>query len=54
VRRRSSGAGRLGYALGVKLALPQRPVVVTIGDGTLMYNPLVPAIALPTNTSCRC
>jgi acetolactate synthase-1/2/3 large subunit len=35
----------LGYALGVKLAMRQRPVVVTIGDGTLMYNPLVPAIA---------
>jgi hypothetical protein len=35
----------LGYALGVKLALPQRLVVVTIGYGTLMYNPLVPALS---------
>ncbi len=44
--RAPSGLGQgLGYALGVKLASPQRPVVVTIGDGTLMYNPLVPAIA---------
>jgi acetolactate synthase-1/2/3 large subunit len=25
--------------------MPQRPVVMTIGDGTFMYNPVVPAIA---------
>jgi acetolactate synthase I/II/III large subunit len=44
--RAPSGLGQgLGYALGVKLALPRRPVVVTIGDGTYMYNPVVPAIA---------
>jgi acetolactate synthase-1/2/3 large subunit len=44
--RAPSGLGQgLGYALGVKLAMPKRPVVVAIGDGTLMYNPLVPAIA---------
>jgi acetolactate synthase-1/2/3 large subunit len=44
--RAPSGLGQgLGYALGVKLALPQRPVVMTIGDGTFMYNPVVPAIA---------
>ena len=44
--RAPSGLGQaLGYALGVKLALPQRLVVVTIGDGTLMYNPLVPALS---------
>ena len=35
----------LGYALGVKLALPKRTVVMTIGDGSFMYNPVVPAIA---------
>ena len=40
-----SGLGQgLGYALGLKLALPKRPVVLTIGDGTFMYNPVVPAI----------
>lgn len=44
--RAPSGLGQgLGYALGVKLANPQRPVVVIIGDGTFMYNPVVPAIA---------
>ena len=44
--RAPSGLGQgLGYALGVKLALPKRPVVMTIGDGTYMYNPVVPAVA---------
>lgn len=44
--RAPSGLGQgLGYALGVKLAMPQKPVVMTIGDGTFMYNPVVPAIA---------
>lgn len=45
--RAPSGLGQgLGYALGVKLASPERPVVMTIGDGTFMYNPVIPAIAL--------
>ena len=44
--RAPSGLGQgLGYALGVKLAMPTRPVVMTIGDGTFMYNPVVPALA---------
>jgi acetolactate synthase-1/2/3 large subunit len=44
--RAPSGLGQgLGYALGVKLALPGKPVVMTIGDGTFMYNPVVPALA---------
>lgn len=44
--RAPSGLGQgLGYALGVKLAMPDRLVVVTIGDGTFMYNPVVPALA---------
>lgn len=44
--RAPSGLGQgLGYALGVKLAMPKRPVVMTVGDGTFMYNPVVPAIA---------
>jgi acetolactate synthase-1/2/3 large subunit len=44
--RAPSGLGQgLGYALGVKLAMPQRTVVMTIGDGTFMYNPVVPALA---------
>jgi acetolactate synthase I/II/III large subunit len=41
-----NGLGQgLGYALGVKLALPERPVVMMIGDGTFMYNPVIPALA---------
>ncbi|MEQ9317032.1 MAG: thiamine pyrophosphate-dependent enzyme, partial [Henriciella sp.] len=44
--RAPSGLGQgLGYALGVKLAMPERHVVMTIGDGTFMYNPVVPALA---------
>jgi len=44
--RAPSGLGQgLGYALGVKLAMPKRPVVVTIGDGTFLYNPVIPALA---------
>ncbi|MEU1511388.1 thiamine pyrophosphate-dependent enzyme [Streptomyces sp. NPDC005811] len=33
----------LAVALGVKLAAPERPVVLTIGDGAFVYNPLVPS-----------
>lgn len=44
--RAPSGLGQgLGYALGVKLALPERLLVMTIGDGTFMYNPVIPALA---------
>ncbi len=43
--RAPSGLGQgLGYALGVKLALPERTVVMTIGDGTFLYNPVIPAL----------
>ncbi len=45
--RAPSGLGQgLGYALGVKLTLPDRTVALTIGDGSFMYNPVVPALAL--------
>jgi acetolactate synthase-1/2/3 large subunit len=44
--RAPNGLGQgLGYALGIKLAMPKRPVVVTIGDGTFLYNPVIPALA---------
>lgn len=44
--RAPNGLGQgLGFALGIKMALRQRTVVVTIGDGTFMYNPVVPALA---------
>ncbi|MEE2761157.1 MAG: thiamine pyrophosphate-binding protein [Pseudomonadota bacterium] len=33
----------LGLALGVKLAAPERPVVLFIGDGGLLYNPITQA-----------
>ncbi|MFJ9541361.1 thiamine pyrophosphate-dependent enzyme [Streptomyces sp. NPDC101225] len=33
----------LPVALGVKLAAPQRPVVLTIGDGAFTYNPVIPS-----------
>ena len=44
--RAPNGLGQaMGYALGVKLAIPKRPVVVTIGDGTFLYNPIIPGLA---------
>ncbi|HUB76966.1 MAG TPA: thiamine pyrophosphate-dependent enzyme [Solirubrobacteraceae bacterium] len=33
-----------GVALGVKLALGERMVVLALGDGTFLYNPIVPAL----------
>jgi acetolactate synthase-1/2/3 large subunit len=37
-----SGLGQgLGYGLGVKLANPDRPVAIAIGDGAFFYNPVV-------------
>jgi acetolactate synthase-1/2/3 large subunit len=33
-----------GVALGVKLAKPETPVVLTIGDGTFLYNPIMQAL----------
>ncbi len=40
-----SGLGQgLGIALGVKLARPSQPVVLCIGDGAFLYNPVVQAL----------
>jgi acetolactate synthase I/II/III large subunit len=33
-----------GVALGVKLARPETPVALTIGDGTFLYNPVMQAL----------
>jgi acetolactate synthase I/II/III large subunit len=33
-----------GVALGVKIARPQQPVVLTIGDGSFLYNPIIQAL----------
>jgi acetolactate synthase-1/2/3 large subunit len=42
----SGGLGvGLGYAIGVKLTLPQRPVVFLVGDGTFTYNPVLAGLA---------
>lgn len=41
----SGGLGMgLGQALGVKLAAPERPVMALMGDGSFLYNPIVPAL----------
>ena len=36
----------LGLTLGVKLALPRRPVVALVGDGSFLYNPIIPSLGL--------
>jgi thiamine pyrophosphate-dependent acetolactate synthase large subunit-like protein len=36
----------LGLALGAKLAAPQRLVVALEGDGSFLYNPIVPALGM--------
>ena len=44
--RAPSGLGQgMGYALGVKMALPEHPVVFLVGDGTFLYNPIIPGLA---------
>ncbi|GAA2614756.1 thiamine pyrophosphate-dependent enzyme [Paractinoplanes durhamensis] len=34
----------IAVALGVKLAAADRPVVLTIGDGAFLYNPVIPSL----------
>jgi acetolactate synthase I/II/III large subunit len=42
----NGGLGQgLGLALGIKLASPKRPVVLLVGDGGLLYNPIIQALA---------
>jgi len=42
-QRTPSGLGQgLGIALGAKLAARDRPVVMLIGDGSFLYNPVLP------------
>jgi len=39
---RQGGLGQgLGLSLGLKLAMPERPVVTLIGDGAFLYNPVL-------------
>ncbi len=43
--RGSGGLGQgIGTALGIKLAAPARPVVLLIGDGSFLYNPIIQAL----------
>jgi acetolactate synthase-1/2/3 large subunit len=45
--RAHGGLGNgMGTALGVKLAAPERMVVMVLGDGTFMYNPVMQSLAL--------
>jgi thiamine pyrophosphate-dependent acetolactate synthase large subunit-like protein len=39
----------IAVALGVKLAVRQRPVVLAIGDGSYLYNPVLPSLAAARN-----
>jgi acetolactate synthase-1/2/3 large subunit len=34
----------IGVSLGVKLAAPDRPVVLFVGDGSFLYNPIIQAL----------
>ena len=43
--RGSGGLGQgIGTALGIKLAAPERPVALLIGDGSFLYNPIIQAL----------
>jgi len=43
--RGSGGLGQgIGTALGIKLAAKERPVVLLVGDGSFLYNPIVQAL----------
>jgi acetolactate synthase-1/2/3 large subunit len=39
----------IAVALGVKLAVKRRPVVLAVGDGSFLYNPVLPALAAARN-----
>lgn len=42
-----TGLGQcLGVGLGVKLAAQERPVACLVGDGSFLYNPVLPALSL--------
>jgi len=43
-RHNGGGLGQgLGLSLGIKLAARERPVVLFVGDGSLLYNPIIQA-----------
>jgi len=39
----------IAVALGVKLAVKERPVVLAVGDGSFLYNPVLPSLAAARN-----
>jgi len=39
----------IAVALGVKLAARQRPVILAVGDGSYLYNPVLPSLAAARN-----
>jgi acetolactate synthase-1/2/3 large subunit len=48
--RGGGGLGQgIGTALGLKLAAPKRPVVLLVGDGTFLYNPIIQALGASKN-----
>jgi len=43
----TGGLGQgLGLALGIKLAMPDKPVVALMGDGSFLYNPVVQSLGV--------
>jgi len=43
--RGGGGLGQgIGTALGIKLAAKERPVVLLVGDGSFLYNPIIQAL----------
>src|SRR6266699_1535411 len=43
--RGAGGLGQgIGTALGIKLAAPERPVALLVGDGSFLYNPIIQAL----------
>ncbi len=49
-RHTVSGLGQgLGISLGLKLGAPKRPVVLFVGDGSFLYNPITQALGASHN-----
>ena len=47
----TGGLGQgLGLALGVKLAMPEKPVVALMGDGSFLYNPVVQSLGVASES----
>ena len=41
----------IGVAIGIKMAAPDKPVVLLLGDGTFLYNPVVQALGAAKNNN---